>query len=155
MIKSLIISANLVLINIATAESLMILFKMEYWTRFYFRLSLPESNVTDTVAFTVWLNERSWFSYLDVMRINHWENRFCNSRQCEALNTARLQQVQCVIYIWHWGEFTQTYVSCGFTLRQIKALKVLLLWCTQNVLVATGNIMSLFTRYEPSNILKN
>ena len=34
----------------------------------YFHLSLQESNFTETAAFTVWLNERNRFSYLDDTR---------------------------------------------------------------------------------------
>ena len=35
----------------------------------YFRLSSRESNLTETAAFTVKINERDRFSYLDVTRI--------------------------------------------------------------------------------------
>ena len=35
----------------------------------HFCQSLWESNFTETAAFTVQLNERNWFSYLDVARI--------------------------------------------------------------------------------------
>ena len=38
-------------------------------TGVYFCLSLPESNLTETVAFAIKLNERNWFLYVDVKRI--------------------------------------------------------------------------------------